>query len=57
MFVRNAWYVAAWDHELGRDLLRPRRRVREGAKPGAHPVLGAGEELPSAGSPIWCEAR
>ena len=22
MFVRNAWYVAAWDHEIGRDLLR-----------------------------------
>ena len=22
MFVRNVWYVAAWDHELGRDLLR-----------------------------------
>src|SRR5574338_468475 len=22
MFVKNAWYVAAWDHELGRDLLR-----------------------------------
>ena len=24
MFVRNAWYVAAWDHEIGRDL---RRRI------------------------------
>jgi vanillate O-demethylase monooxygenase subunit len=24
MFVRNAWYVAAWDHEIGRDM---RRRV------------------------------
>src|SRR6185503_16823348 len=22
MFVRNAWYVAAWDHEIGRTLLR-----------------------------------
>jgi phenylpropionate dioxygenase-like ring-hydroxylating dioxygenase large terminal subunit len=22
MFVRNAWYVAAWDHELGREMLR-----------------------------------
>jgi vanillate O-demethylase monooxygenase subunit len=22
MFVRNAWYVVAWDHEIGRDLLR-----------------------------------
>ena len=22
MFVRNAWYVAAWDHEIGRNLLR-----------------------------------
>jgi vanillate O-demethylase monooxygenase subunit len=22
MFVRNAWYVAAWDHEVGRDMLR-----------------------------------
>jgi len=22
MFVRNAWYVAAWDHEIGRDMLR-----------------------------------
>jgi len=22
MYIRNAWYVAAWDHELGRDLLR-----------------------------------
>ena len=21
MFVRNAWYVAAWDHEVGRELL------------------------------------
>ena len=20
MFVRNAWYVAAWDHEVGREL-------------------------------------
>ena len=24
MFVRNAWYVAAWDHEIGRDM---RRRI------------------------------
>jgi phenylpropionate dioxygenase-like ring-hydroxylating dioxygenase large terminal subunit len=24
MFIRNAWYVGAWDHEVGRDL---RRRV------------------------------
>ena len=24
MFVRNAWYVAAWDHEVGRDM---RRRI------------------------------
>jgi len=24
MFVRNAWYVVAWDHEVGRDL---RRRI------------------------------
>ncbi|MCC2677074.1 MAG: hypothetical protein K0R58_4021, partial [Ramlibacter sp.] len=24
MFVRNAWYVAAWDHEVTRDL---RRRI------------------------------
>lgn len=22
MFVRNAWYVGAWDHEIGRDMLR-----------------------------------
>ncbi|HUG77911.1 MAG TPA: aromatic ring-hydroxylating dioxygenase subunit alpha [Burkholderiales bacterium] len=22
MFIRNAWYVAAWDHEIGRDMLR-----------------------------------
>jgi len=22
MFVRNAWYVAAWDHEVGRNMLR-----------------------------------
>jgi vanillate O-demethylase monooxygenase subunit len=22
MYVRNAWYVAAWDHEIGRHLLR-----------------------------------
>jgi phenylpropionate dioxygenase-like ring-hydroxylating dioxygenase large terminal subunit len=22
MFVRNAWYVAAWDHEIGREMLR-----------------------------------
>lgn len=22
MYVRNAWYVAAWDHEIGRDLKR-----------------------------------
>ncbi len=22
MFIRNAWYVAAWDHEVGRDMLR-----------------------------------
>jgi vanillate O-demethylase monooxygenase subunit len=22
MFVRNAWYVGAWDHEVGRDMLR-----------------------------------
>lgn len=22
MFVRNAWYVVAWDHEIGRDMLR-----------------------------------
>jgi len=22
MFVRNAWYVAAWDHEIGRNMLR-----------------------------------
>ena len=22
MFVRNTWYVAAWDHEIGRDMLR-----------------------------------
>jgi vanillate O-demethylase monooxygenase subunit len=22
MFVRNAWYVAAWDREIGRDMLR-----------------------------------
>jgi vanillate O-demethylase monooxygenase subunit len=22
MYVRNAWYVAAWDHEIGRDMLR-----------------------------------
>jgi vanillate O-demethylase monooxygenase subunit len=22
MFIRNAWYVGAWDHEIGRDLLR-----------------------------------
>ena len=22
MFVRNAWYVAAWDHEVGRSMLR-----------------------------------
>ena len=22
MFVRNAWYVAAWDHEIGRSMLR-----------------------------------
>jgi phenylpropionate dioxygenase-like ring-hydroxylating dioxygenase large terminal subunit len=22
MFIRNAWYVAAWDHEVSRDLLR-----------------------------------
>jgi vanillate O-demethylase monooxygenase subunit len=22
MYIRNAWYVAAWDHEIGRDLLR-----------------------------------
>jgi phenylpropionate dioxygenase-like ring-hydroxylating dioxygenase large terminal subunit len=21
-YVRNAWYVAAWDHEIGRDMLR-----------------------------------
>src|SRR6266508_4647831 len=23
MFVRNAWYVAAWDHEIGRSMSRP----------------------------------
>ncbi len=22
MYLRNAWYVAAWDHEIGRDMLR-----------------------------------
>lgn len=22
MFARNAWYVVAWDHEIGRDMLR-----------------------------------
>jgi phenylpropionate dioxygenase-like ring-hydroxylating dioxygenase large terminal subunit len=22
MFIRNAWYVGTWDHEIGRDLLR-----------------------------------
>ena len=22
MFIRNAWYVAAWDHEIGREMLR-----------------------------------
>ena len=22
MYVRNAWYVAAWDHELSRSMLR-----------------------------------
>src|SRR5258707_8728287 len=22
MFIRNAWYVGAWDHEVSRDLLR-----------------------------------
>ena len=22
MFVRNSWYVAAWDHEIGRHMLR-----------------------------------
>ncbi len=22
MYVRNAWYVAAWDHEIGRNMLR-----------------------------------
>ena len=22
MFIRNAWYVGAWDHEIGRDFLR-----------------------------------
>jgi vanillate monooxygenase len=22
MFIRNAWYVGAWDHEIGRDMLR-----------------------------------
>ena len=22
MFVRNAWYVAAWDHEVGRSMFR-----------------------------------
>jgi phenylpropionate dioxygenase-like ring-hydroxylating dioxygenase large terminal subunit len=22
MYIRNAWYVGAWDHEVGRDLLR-----------------------------------
>ena len=22
MFVRNSWYVAAWDHEIGRNMLR-----------------------------------
>jgi phenylpropionate dioxygenase-like ring-hydroxylating dioxygenase large terminal subunit len=22
MFIRNAWYVGAWDHEVGRDMLR-----------------------------------
>lgn len=25
MFIRNAWYVAAWDHEIGRDM--PRRII------------------------------
>ena len=22
MFVRNCWYVAAWDHEIGRSMMR-----------------------------------
>jgi vanillate O-demethylase monooxygenase subunit len=22
LYIRNAWYVAAWDHEVGRDMLR-----------------------------------
>ncbi len=22
MYVRNAWYVGAWDHEIGRSMLR-----------------------------------
>ena len=22
MFIRNAWYVGAWDHEVWRDMLR-----------------------------------
>ena len=21
-YVRNCWYVAAWDHEIGREMLR-----------------------------------
>ncbi len=36
MFLRNCWYVAAWDHEIGRNLLR---RVIFLASDAARPAL------------------
>ena len=29
MYVRNAWYVAAWDHEITREMRRRMRSLQQ----------------------------